>query len=78
MAVNWHGEGFLSTISNHAVVAIYLIARYSMTTKFQLIYIIDMLLVGDIHINTRYQDKILNGLRDIFSTYPDEKTIIFF
>ena len=37
-----------------------------------------MLLVGDIHINTRYQDKILTGLRDIFSTYPDEKTIIFF
>lgn len=37
-----------------------------------------MLLVGDIHINTRYQDKILTGLRDIFSAYPDEKTIIFF
>ncbi len=37
-----------------------------------------MLLIWDIHINTRYQDKILTGLRDIFSTYPDEKTIIFF
>jgi len=37
-----------------------------------------MLLVGDIHINTRYQDKILIWLRDIFSAYPDEKTIIFF
>ena len=37
-----------------------------------------MLLVGDIHINTRYQDKILTGLREIFSAYPDEKTIIFF
>lgn len=37
-----------------------------------------MLLVGDIHINTRYQDKILTGLRDIFSAYPDEKTIVFF
>lgn len=37
-----------------------------------------MLLVWDIHINTRYQDKILTGLRDIFSVYPDEKTIVFF
>lgn len=37
-----------------------------------------MLLVGDIHINTRYQDKILTELRTIFSAYPDEKTIIFF
>lgn len=37
-----------------------------------------MLLIGDIHINTRYQDKILTELRTIFSTYPDEKTIIFF
>ena len=37
-----------------------------------------MLLIGDIHINTRYQDKILTELRGIFSTYPDEKTIVFF
>ena len=37
-----------------------------------------MLLVGDIHINTRYQDKILTELKTIFSAYPDEKTIIFF
>jgi len=37
-----------------------------------------MILIWDIHINTRYQDKILTGLRDIFSTYPEEKTIIFF
>ena len=37
-----------------------------------------MLLIWDIHINTRYQDKILTGLRDIFSQYPDEKNIIFF
>ncbi len=37
-----------------------------------------MLLIWDIHINTRYQDKILEGLKDIFSTYPDEKTIVFF
>ena len=37
-----------------------------------------MLLVWDIHINTRYQDKILTGLRDIFFAYPDEKTIVFF
>jgi len=37
-----------------------------------------MLLIWDIHINTRYQDKILGGLRDIFSTYPEEKTIVFF
>lgn len=36
-----------------------------------------MLLVWDIHINTRYQDKILTELRNIFSTYPDEKNIIF-
>ncbi len=37
-----------------------------------------MLLIGDIHINTRYQDKILTELRNIFSQYTDEKTIIFF
>ena len=37
-----------------------------------------MLLIWDIHINTRYQDKILTGLRDIFSAYPDEKTMVFF
>gem|GEM_PF-2052041 len=37
-----------------------------------------MLLIGDIHINTRYQDKILTELKTIFSTYSDEKTIIFF
>ena len=37
-----------------------------------------MLLIWDIHINTRYQDKILWGLRDIFFTYPEEKTIVFF
>lgn len=37
-----------------------------------------MLLIWDIHINTRYQDKILTGLRDIFSQYPNEKNIIFF
>jgi len=37
-----------------------------------------MLLIWDIHINTRYQDKILNELRTIFSTYPNEKNIIFF
>ncbi len=37
-----------------------------------------MLLVWDIHINTRYQDKILTELRNIFSLYPEEKNIIFF
>ena len=37
-----------------------------------------MLLIGDIHINTRYQEKILTELMAIFSTYPDEKNIIFF
>jgi len=37
-----------------------------------------MLLIWDIHINTRYQDKILTWFRDIFFAYPDEKTIIFF
>ncbi len=42
------------------------------------LYAKTMLLVGDLHINSRYQDKILTGLRDIFSAYPDEKTIIFF
>lgn len=36
-----------------------------------------MLLIWDIHINTRYQDKILTELRTIFSTYPNEKTIVF-
>jgi len=36
-----------------------------------------MLLVGDIHINTRYHEKILTGLKEIFSQYPDEKNIIF-
>ncbi|HBB04870.1 TPA: hypothetical protein DCZ39_08565 [Patescibacteria group bacterium] len=30
------------------------------------------------HINTRYQEKILGELRTIFSAYPDEKTIVFF
>lgn len=37
-----------------------------------------MLLIWDIHINTRYQEKILTELRTVFSTYPDEKTIVFF
>ena len=37
-----------------------------------------MLLIGDIHINTRYQDKILTELRSIFSAYPNEKNILFF
>lgn len=37
-----------------------------------------MLLIGDIHINTRYQDKILTELRKVFSEYPDQQSIIFF
>ncbi len=37
-----------------------------------------MLLIWDIHINTRYQDKILTEMRNIFSAYPEEKNIIFF
>lgn len=37
-----------------------------------------MLLIWDIHINTRYQDKILTELKTTFSAYPNEKTIIFF
>ena len=36
-----------------------------------------MLLIWDIHINTRYQDKILTELKNTFSAYPDEKNIIF-
>lgn len=36
-----------------------------------------MLLVGDLHINARYQEKILTQLKAIFSSYPDEKNIIF-
>ena len=37
-----------------------------------------MLLIWDIHINTRYQDKILTELSTVFSAYPDEKNIVFF
>jgi len=37
-----------------------------------------MLLIWDIHINTRYQDKILTELKTTFSVYPNEKTVIFF
>ncbi len=36
-----------------------------------------MLLVGDIHINARYHEKILAQLKDIFAQYPNEKNIIF-
>ncbi len=36
-----------------------------------------MLLIGDLHINARYHEKILTQLKDIFSSYPDEKNIIF-
>lgn len=36
-----------------------------------------MLLVWDIHINTRYHEKILTELRTIFAKYPEEKNIIF-
>lgn len=36
-----------------------------------------MLLIGDLHINSRYHEKILTELKRIFSTYPDEKNIIF-
>jgi len=37
-----------------------------------------MLLIGDLHINARYHEKILAQLKGIFSSYPDEKNIIFF
>jgi len=36
-----------------------------------------MLLIGDLHINSRYHEKILTQLKDIISSYPDEKNIIF-
>lgn len=36
-----------------------------------------MLLIGDIHINTRYHEKILTELRTIFSKQADEKNIVF-
>ncbi len=37
-----------------------------------------MLLVGDLHINARYHEKILTQLKSIFSAYPKEQNIIFF
>lgn len=36
-----------------------------------------MLLIGDLHINSRYHEKILTELKRIFSQYPNEKNIIF-
>lgn len=36
-----------------------------------------MLLIGDLHINARYHEKILTELKKIFSQYPEEKNIIF-
>ena len=36
-----------------------------------------MLLIWDIHINTRFQDKILTQLNAIFAAHPDEQNIIF-
>ena len=36
-----------------------------------------MLFIGDIHINTRYQEKIITQIRDYVVQYPDEQHIIF-
>jgi predicted phosphodiesterase len=36
-----------------------------------------MLLIGDIHINSKYQDKILTSLRDFVAQHPAENNLIF-
>ncbi|MDR0282358.1 MAG: metallophosphoesterase [Candidatus Peribacteria bacterium] len=36
-----------------------------------------MLLIGDIHINSRYKDKILKALKDFISQHSEEKNLIF-
>ncbi len=36
-----------------------------------------MLFFGDIHINHRYQNDIINGIKDALTHYPDEENIVF-
>ena len=36
-----------------------------------------MLLIGDIHINSKYKDKILSSLKDFIAQHPQEKNLIF-
>ncbi|MDR2416334.1 MAG: metallophosphoesterase [Candidatus Peribacteria bacterium] len=36
-----------------------------------------MLLIGDIHINSTYKDKILTTLRNVIASQPAEKNLIF-
>jgi predicted phosphodiesterase len=36
-----------------------------------------MLLIGDIHINSTYKDKILTAIRDFIANQPEEKNLIF-
>jgi len=36
-----------------------------------------MLLIWDIHINSRYQDRIISELKNFVNNFPDEKNIIF-
>jgi hypothetical protein len=36
-----------------------------------------MLVIGDIHITSKYKDKILTSLRDFIASQPEEKTLIF-
>jgi hypothetical protein len=36
-----------------------------------------MLLIGDIHINAKYKDKILSAVRDFINAHPEETNLIF-
>jgi UDP-2,3-diacylglucosamine pyrophosphatase LpxH len=36
-----------------------------------------MLLIGDIHINSTYKDKILASIKDFIASQPEEKNLIF-
>jgi len=36
-----------------------------------------MLLIGDIHINAKYKDKILSSIRNFVDSNPDQKNIVF-
>jgi UDP-2,3-diacylglucosamine pyrophosphatase LpxH len=36
-----------------------------------------MLLIGDIHINSKYKDKILSSLKSFLAGHPEEKNLIF-
>ncbi|MDR2191163.1 MAG: metallophosphoesterase [Candidatus Peribacteria bacterium] len=37
----------------------------------------DMLLIGDIHINAKYKDKILTALKERIANHPEEQHLIF-